>query len=178
MADVFWKEVPGFAGLYEVSSLGEVRRLPREILNRGPGRKYTLPAATMKPQYDKDGYLVLTLTALEGAKPVNVKVHRLVALAFLPNPEDLPEVDHIDRDRTNPCVTNLRWASVPLNRLLPEYEGKGVRFRESRLRAWQAYTSLAGRFKSIGTFFTKEEAVAARQAFMEKGKQNVEACAS
>lgn len=178
MADVIWKDVPGFEGLYEVSSSGEVRRLPREILNRGSGHRYVLPAATMKPQYDKDGYLVLNLMPLQGAKPVNVKVHRLVALAFLPNPEDLPEVDHIDRDRTNPCVTNLRWASVPLNRQLPEYEGKGVRYRESRPRAWQAYTSLDGRFKSIGTFFTKEEAVAARQVFIEKGKQNVEACAS
>ena len=64
----------------------------------------------LKPTLNKDGYLYITLVNKEG-KRVKKKIHRLVAEKFLPNPNNLPEVDHINRCRTDNYLNNLRWVS-------------------------------------------------------------------
>jgi hypothetical protein len=63
----------------------------------------------LKPVKDGDGYL--KITPYVNGKKKNCKIHRLVAEAFIPNPENKREVDHIDRDRTNNHIDNLRWAT-------------------------------------------------------------------
>jgi len=64
----------------------------------------------LKPYLNKDGYHSVTVA---GKK---TKVHRLLAEAFIPNPENKPEVNHIDGDKTNNAVTNLEWATASENR--------------------------------------------------------------
>lgn len=61
----------------------------------------------LKPYIRKDGYVVATLS--KGGKKYKCYLHRLVAETFIPNPNNLPQVNHIDEDKTNNCVSNLEW---------------------------------------------------------------------
>lgn len=63
----------------------------------------------LKPRHNNSGYLTVNLS--KDGKALNKTVHRLVAKAFIPNPEGLPEIDHINGDKTNNMVENLQWIS-------------------------------------------------------------------
>lgn len=103
--------IEGYEGLYEVSNLGTIKSLQRVITMKN-GQKRTIPEAIRKPELIK-GYLVVAL--YNGKKRKNFQVHRLVAQAFIPNPDNLPEVNHKDECRTNNCVTNLEWCTRAYN---------------------------------------------------------------
>ena len=89
-----WKSVIGYEGLYEVSSCGQIKSLRKGVL--------------LTP-YKINGYYVVRLC--KNGKMKNCKVHRLVAIAFIPNPENKAFVDHIDTNRSNNRVENLRWVT-------------------------------------------------------------------
>jgi hypothetical protein len=97
----------------------------------------------------------------------NHLVHRLVALAFVENPDSKPEVDHIDRDKTNNAALNLRWATRTENAHNIPARGmsgaKGVTWHKDR-RKWQARARLPTGRKHLGLFDTVEEASAAYTA--------------
>ena len=95
-----WKDCKGYEGLYQVSSLGRVWSVRKQRI--------------MKPILKKDGYLEITLTAKNG-RSVYERVHRLVALAFLENPNHFPVVNHKDGEKTHNEVGNLEWCSVKYN---------------------------------------------------------------
>lgn len=103
-----WKPVQGYEGIYEVSNLGRVRSLDRFTRNRW-GTLRPVAGAMKVPQVKREGYCYLNLYSERKARPMYV--HRLVALAFLPNPDDLPQVNHKDGDKANNAVTNLEWCS-------------------------------------------------------------------
>ena len=67
----------------------------------------------LKPQLDKDGYSKVVL--FKDGKPKYVRLHRLLALQFIENPDNLPVVDHIDRDKSNNNLDNLRWVTQSQN---------------------------------------------------------------
>lgn len=92
---VEWKLIEGFDGIYSVSNYGEVR-------NNKTGR-------LMKPIKNEKGYLRVGLT--NNGKLKCMRVHRLVAQAFIPNPDNKPEVNHIDFNKENNCVSNLEWVT-------------------------------------------------------------------
>lgn len=92
---VEWKLIAGFGGTYSVSNYGEVR-------NNKTGK-------LMKPRKNETGYLRINLT--KNGKPKCMRVHRLVAQAFIPNPENKLQVNHIDFNRENNCVSNLEWVT-------------------------------------------------------------------
>lgn len=99
-----WKHVVGYgdfaASRYSVSNLGRVRREDGFI-----------PHSSL----DKDGYKRVSIQVGEGHQYKTVKIHRLVCLAFIDNPQNKPCVDHIDSNRQNNNVANLRWATVQEN---------------------------------------------------------------
>ena len=99
-----WKPVPGYEGLYEVSNMGRVKSLCA-------GRWKT--TMMRKPVPDKNGYQTVNLK--KNGKYVNVKIHRLVAEAFIANPNNLPMVNHIDENKANNLHTNLEWCDAKYN---------------------------------------------------------------
>ena len=111
MSNEIWRPVVGYEGLYEVSNLGRVRSLDRWVNNNGSlvllKGKYKLLTPDVK------GYLRTHIRKNNKGKPY--KVHRLVAEAFIPNPDNKPEVDHINTDKKDNRVENLRWVTAKEN---------------------------------------------------------------
>ncbi|MCW6148355.1 NUMOD4 motif-containing HNH endonuclease [Lactiplantibacillus plantarum] len=105
-----WQEHPDISGI-EVSSLGRVRTLDRVISN-GNGM-YSIKGRVLKQRNDKDGYLQVNITV--DGKLTMKKAHRLVAQTFIPNPDNLPQVNHKDCRRANNSVENLEWCDNSYN---------------------------------------------------------------
>lgn len=109
-----WKPVRGYEGLYEVSNLGRVKALERLVLNNGGlQRKHEkiLKASTTK--------MHLSVALCKDGKVKRCSVHRLVAIAFLENPNNKPCVDHIDTNPLNNRADNLRWVTTQENCMNP-----------------------------------------------------------
>lgn len=98
-----WRDVVGYEGYYEVSNHGRVRSLDR-IDSIGANRK-----GIILSQSKGDGYCRVVLC--RQGKMSTKKVHRLVAETFVPNPNDLPQVNHLDEDGENNFVDNLEWST-------------------------------------------------------------------
>ena len=102
-----WKDIEGYKGIYEVSSLGRVKSLRRKSVTKDRiinGRK------------DRDGYIMLHLKCT-GKKAKQVAAHRLVAKAFISNPLNKPEVNHKDGDKLNNKLENLEWCTGEENNM-------------------------------------------------------------
>ena len=103
-----WRDVVGYEGLYKVSNKGNVRSVARKD---SIGRK--CGGRTLRPVTTKDGYLRIDLHK-NGVR--NSKyIHRLVAEAFIPNAESLPQVNHLDEVKVNNNVSNLEWCTSKYN---------------------------------------------------------------
>lgn len=102
-----WKDVVGYEGLYRISSQGRLASYPKK---RGHAN---LGARILKVRINQYGYAQKTLVKDKQRK--TFQIHRLVALAFIPNPLNKPQVDHIDTNRANNNVENLRWVTATEN---------------------------------------------------------------
>lgn len=134
-----WKSVIGYEGLYEVSSYGYVKRLNREIVLPN-GAVGTVKEHIMSRSVGTDGYLYVTLC--KNNKSKRFAIHRLVATAFIPNPLNLPEINHKDEIKTNPNVENLEWCDRIYNE---NYGTKKIRGSMKRSRKIDRY-SMDGEF--------------------------------
>ena len=101
-----WKDIKGYEGIYQVSTLGRVRRLAGEIETER-GKRY-LPVR-IKKAILVDGYLYYTLYINDIEE--RCAAHRLVAAAFIPNPENKPHVNHLNGDKTDNRAENLEWCT-------------------------------------------------------------------
>jgi len=122
-----FKPIAGYEGIYEISNFGSVKSLSRIITMRN-GKVRTLPETIRKPEIIK-GYAVVDLW--KGRKRKNFPIHRLVAITFLPNPKNFPEVNHKDEDKLNNFVGNLEWCSTAYNNT---YGTRLARFSETQSR--------------------------------------------
>lgn len=101
-----WKPKKDYEGLYEVSNFGRVKSL-------GNGNSNNSKERILKPDTDRNGYLKVLLYK-DGKRKKNL-VHRLVAEVFIPNPDNLPCVNHKDENKTNNSVENLEWCTHEYN---------------------------------------------------------------
>lgn len=114
MEHEIWKPVAGFEGKYEVSDKGHVRRLSYVKHTKRNG-DVVVPTKQLNLLPQNSGYLRVALIS-SGTKHWKSKlVHRLVAEAFIPNPDNYPIVNHKDEDKTNNCVDNLEWCTQSHN---------------------------------------------------------------
>ena len=115
MPKTIWKPVKDYEGFYEVSNTGRVRSVKRKInvSNKRVGDFLTSYGGIDLKTQDSHGYRRVELN--KDGKPKKFMVHRLVAMAFIDNPNNLPQVNHKDEDKTNNCVSNLEWCDVKYN---------------------------------------------------------------
>lgn len=103
-----WKDIPGYESLYQANNYGEIKSFPR---------KYSIHKKPfiMKQRNNYKGYAVVTLC--KNGIQKNKIVHRLIAQTFIPNPNNLPQVNHKDGNKQNNNVNNLEWCDNSYNQL-------------------------------------------------------------
>lgn len=117
-----WKKIKGFENYY-VSSFGRIKSKQKYH-----GTNYRI----LNPSKDHYGYLVLFL--MKDKKRYHKKVHRLVADAFIPNPENKPQIDHINTIKNDNRVENLRWVDARGNRLNPITREKSAEYSRRTIK--------------------------------------------
>ena len=108
-----WKDVKGYEGLYQVSSLGRVKSLAKRVCNHRSGSTRQIQEHFITPTDNGNGYKIVGLTSKKTRK--NKYVHRLVAEHFLVKPDCKNFVNHIDYDKSNNSASNLEWCTQKEN---------------------------------------------------------------
>lgn len=142
MIKEIWKDIPGWEGWYRVSNLGRVRRIKRH------GKSCS--CNILKQREVVKGYMAVCLCK-DGVQKW-MRVHRLVAMAFIPNPNNYPIINHKDENVKNNCVSNLEWCTVAYNNV---YGTARQRRAESCSKPIAQYTPEG---KLIATYINAKEA--------------------
>lgn len=108
-----WKDIKKYEGYYQISNLGNVKRLPRYVNNRH-GNKSVLKEIILKTKINKYGYCTINLSANSNK---TFYIHRLIALSFIPNTENKPYINHKNGIKTDNRICNLEWVTSSENHL-------------------------------------------------------------
>lgn len=153
-----WKTYPEIEWV-EASNLGKIRTKDRYV-KHSRGGKRLVKGHIMKQHLKKNGYLNVSFGI--GGKHVDRLAHRIIAACFIPNPDNLPEVNHKDCNRTNNCVSNLEWCDRSYNQ---RYREKyGVSNTEA-----QGHPLFAVSLKTDGVMRFRSQNEAARQLGISQG---------
>ena len=107
-----WKDIKGYEGFYQVSDCGRIKSLARDIYYQN-GIVHRTKEKILVPVLDKDGYQYVNLS--KNGKRKVMTIHRLVAMAFIPNPENKSQINHKNEVKTNNVVENLEWCEAGYN---------------------------------------------------------------
>lgn len=118
-----WKDISNYEGRYQISNLGNVKSL-----NYARTKKEHI----LKPQIDKDDYKYVNL--YKNGKSKHYLVHRLVAQAFIPNKNNLPQINHKDENRQNNSYNNLEWCTCEYNNNYGDRNKKIQKARSKRIK--------------------------------------------
>lgn len=163
-----WKDVVGYEGIYQVSNYGSVKSLERKTFH---GKVcFTSKEKPMK-QCLRGGYKTVCLRK-DNAKKMQ-RVHRLVAQAFISNPENKQFVDHIDGDRLNNVVTNLRWCTPRENM---NNEVTYPRNRRALQEAWNKRSKKVYQYTLNGEFIQEWTNTSQASKATNATKQSIKLC--
>ena len=161
--DEIWKDVKNYEGLYQVSNLGKVKSLARHGTKGG----------ILKPILTE----YLCINASKNNKIKKLKIHRLVAEAFIPNPDNLPQINHKDGNKLNNIVSNLEWVSSKenvrhaiVNNLKKfSYKGEIAKYIQYDKRSKFYYVCIweNGKSKFIGNYKYFAQAIQARDEYLK-----------
>ena len=142
-----WKWIEGYEDLYKIYPNGNVERYYKNGNTK-----------ILKPCNDKDGYKFVRLS--KNNKVKNGSIHRLLALHFIYNSNDYPCVDHIDRDRQNNNLNNLRWVTKSINNRNCKNSGKYLKgaHKTANGKKFVAQIRIDGKLTHLGIFDTELEA--------------------
>ena len=127
-----WKDIKGYEGLYQVSNLGRVKSLKRKVYAGRNRLRWQYERIMSNNKSNGNGYLVVNLN--KESKDKNKYIHRLVAEAFIPNPNHYLYVNHKDENRKNNKVDNLEWCTALYNNTYKNaHIRKGLKNRNNRL---------------------------------------------
>lgn len=139
-----WKKIKGYEGLYEISNLGRVKRLYKNKKEK-----------ILKPIKGSYGYMHYSLS--KDSKNKSIRIHRLVALHFIDNLNNYPEVNHIDGNKENYSIDNLEWCTRSQN--MKHGHSLGLIFVDKATEAIKIITedkiTIIKKMKSLG--FTLKE---------------------
>jgi hypothetical protein len=168
-----WRDIVGYEGLYQVSSCGRVRALERTV-SRGKYGLHVHKSRIMSPLDHGNGYLYISLS--KNNKRKNYYIHRLVAEAFIANPDNKPQVNHKDHNRSNNGVANLEWVTCVENirfsshlfrhprknnkNTNKEY-GTGIRLKNGKYEVYICH-------KYLGRYWELEDAQRERDKYVEE----------
>lgn len=153
-----WKDIEGYEGIYQVSNLGNVRSLEKKVYNR------TNKGKNLKMFDNGHGYLQVILQKNKNKK--SFKVHRLVANAFLDNPNNLPQVNHKDCNRKNNNVDNLEFCSCDYN----------IKYASENSLEYQKRRKIVKQFDLNGNFIKLWNSVSEASQVLNIARQNISAC--
>ena len=110
-----WRDIEGYERLYQVSSLGRVKSVERQNTYKNNGKVKTFHKKERILSLVNGRYNYKLVTLAKKGKRTMYRVHRLVAEAFIPNPDNKPQVNHIDEDKSNNRADNLNWMTAMEN---------------------------------------------------------------
>ena len=154
-----WKDIPDYEGYYQISNLGRVKSLEKTlIINK---RKCVYKALIKKNGIAKRGYWEVSF--FKNGKGIRKKIHRLLAICFIDNPKNNPQVNHIDGNRLNNEISNLEWVNnrenschrVKSSNSTSQYTGVSYFKRDNK---WRSSIQVNGVSIRFGMFKTEEEA--------------------
>ena len=144
-----WKDIQGYEGYYQVSNIGRVRSCDREAVFKN-GRHRFYKGQFIRPTKTNSGYWQIRMKVNGHTK--HEYAHRLVAKAFVPNPDKLPEVNHKDENRLNNRADNLEWVDHVTNL---NYGNRAKKFAISRGKEVGQFTKDG---KLLRTYYSTREA--------------------
>ena len=133
-----WAKVKDFEDCYEISSLGNLRSINREVKHYVDGFKRTYKGSIKKTRLNSKGYVRANLK--KDGKRYDFTIHRLVAIAFIPNPLNKPQVNHINGVKTDNRVENLEWCTNSEN-IIHSVKMRLVETKLNDLEAIEIYNS-------------------------------------
>lgn len=153
MKEEIWKDIKGYEGLYQISNFGNVKSLKREVSN-GTGTRI-IDQRLLSQVTNRYGYICVTLC--KNSKYKHCTIHRLVAEAFIDNPDNLPCVNHKDENKQNNNVDNLEWCSVAYNNSYGSRLGKVSNKNKGKKHSEETKQKL--REKAIGRISSRRKPV-------------------